>query len=401
MPSGEMETQNLYAIKTKNKFDIISDDVSDDVSDPYELIRAAQEQPRKEKDPKAAKGKKDIKPLKTNEKKFVKMETTADNESSENKRNDRQRGERGRGRGRGRGGDRRGRGGNDRGGDRRGRGGFRNNNFSPNNNNQEGFGFDNNNQGGFGSYQTQVADSNEGGITFGFDGEDRRGGRSGYRGRGGRGGRGRGRGGNREFDRRSGSDKSSVKPHDKKDGSGSYNWGTPQDDINAASDEHSGGFGTPKETEETPAENVEQTTENDDVPEPEPVDEGPQEMTFEEYKKQLAESRTKPEFNLRKVDSDKKGLTQLKKPTEEDNAQKSSFFFPRKNVAETYKTSGRVKENLPVPIRYGSGENRHMDGNRRGQRTPRDGKKGGRRGDDSAKGGRELALGNDDEFPSL
>ena len=27
---------------------------------------------------------------------------------------------------------------------------------------------------------------------------------------------------------------SSVKPHDKKDGSGSYNWGTPQDDINAA-----------------------------------------------------------------------------------------------------------------------------------------------------------------------
>ena len=123
------------------------------------------------------------------------------------KRNDRQRGERGRGRGRGRGGDRRGRGGNDRGGDRRGRGGFRNNNFSPNNNNQEGFGFDNNNQGGFGSYQTQVADSNEGGFTSGFDGEDRRGGRSGYRGRGGRGSRGRGRGGNREFDRRSGSDK--------------------------------------------------------------------------------------------------------------------------------------------------------------------------------------------------
>lgn len=123
------------------------------------------------------------------------------------KRNDRQRGERGRGRGRGRGGDRRGRGGNDRGGDRRGRGGFRNNNFSPNNNNQEGFGFDNNNQGGFGSYQTQVADSNEGGFTSGFDGEDRRGGRSGYRGRGTRGGRGRGRGGNREFDRRSGSDK--------------------------------------------------------------------------------------------------------------------------------------------------------------------------------------------------
>lgn len=394
MPSGEMETREIYSIDTQNKYDMISNDVCDD---PFELIRAAQEQPRKEKDPKAAKGKKDVKPLKTNEKRFVKIETTADNESSENKRNDRQRG---RGRGRGRGGDRRGRGGNDRGGDRRGRGGFRNNNFSPNNNNQEGF--DNNNQGGFGSYQTQVADSNEGGFTSGFDGEDRRGGRSGYRGRGGRGGgRGRGRGGNREFDRRSGSDKSSVKPHDKKDGSGSYNWGTPQDDINAASDEHSGGFGAPKETEETPAENVEQTTENDDAPEPEPVDEGPQEITFEEYKKQLAESRTKPEFNLRKVDSDKKGLTQLKKPTEEENEKKSAFFFPKQNSAETYKTSGRVKENLAIPIRYGTGENRHMDTSRRGQRTPRGGKRGGRRGDDNTKGGPEIALGNDDEFPSL
>lgn len=42
-----------------------------------------------------------------------------------------------------------------------------------------------------------------------------------------------------------------------------------------------------------------------------------------------------------------------------------------------------------------------MDGSRRGQRTQRDGKKGGRRGDDNAKGNRELALGNDEEFPSL
>lgn len=69
-----------------------------------------------------------------------------------------------------------------------------------------------------------------------------------------------------------------------------------------------------------------------DAPEPEPVDEGPQEMTFEEYKKQMAESRTKPEFNPRKVDSDKKGLKQLKKPTDEDNEQKSSFFFPKKVI---------------------------------------------------------------------
>lgn len=82
MPSGEMETRDLYSVDTKNKYDMISNDSCDD---PFELIRAAQEQPRKEKDTKAPKGKKDVKPLKTNDKKFVKIETTADNESSESK----------------------------------------------------------------------------------------------------------------------------------------------------------------------------------------------------------------------------------------------------------------------------------------------------------------------------
>lgn len=393
MPSGDSD--NVYSIGVSNKFDMIDSDMFDD---PSELIRAAQEKPKKEKEPKV-KGKKDVKPVKTAEKKSVKTETNAENENSENRRNDRPRNERGRGRGRGRGG----RGGErgDRGG--RGRGGFRNNNYSPNNNNQGGFGFDNNNQGGFGSYQTQVAETNEGGFGSGFggnDGEERRGGRSGFRGgRGGRGGRGRGRGGNREFDRRSGSDKSSVKPADKRDGSGSYNWGSPQDEINAASEEN-GGFGAPpKETEETPAENVEQTPETEETPEVEPVDEGPQEMTFEEYRKQQSEARKQPEFNLRKVDSDKKGLKQLKKPTVKDNESSSAFFFPKKNIQEVYKTSGRVKESLNVDIRYGSGDNRHYDASRRGR--GRGGRRGGRRdGEGNAKGA-GYALTNDDEFPSL
>ena len=62
------------------------------------------------------------------------------------------------------------------------------------------------------------------------------------RGRGGRGGfrgRGRGRGGSfdnrgkREFDRHSGSDKSGVKPTEKREGSGAFNWGNPADDFAA------------------------------------------------------------------------------------------------------------------------------------------------------------------------
>ncbi|MFT7809020.1 plasminogen activator inhibitor 1 RNA-binding protein isoform X6 [Arapaima gigas] len=58
-------------------------------------------------------------------------------------------------------------------------------------------------------------------------------------GRGGRGGRGRGVGrsdgfdsrGKREFDRHSGSDRSSLKAEEKRGGSGSHNWGTVKDEL--------------------------------------------------------------------------------------------------------------------------------------------------------------------------
>merc|ERR1712173_70676 len=57
-------------------------------------------------------------------------------------------------------------------------------------------------------------------------------------GRGGRGGRGGGRGGKREFERKSGDDRTSgVKSVDKRDGSGSHNWGTYEDDIKAEQDQ--------------------------------------------------------------------------------------------------------------------------------------------------------------------
>lgn len=80
------------------------------------------------------------------------------------------------------------------------------------------------------------------GTGNGADGDYRprsgfRGGRGAYRGAGmGRGG-GRGRGGvqdtrgKREFDRLSGSDKSGVKPVEKREGSGAHNWGSVQDEI--------------------------------------------------------------------------------------------------------------------------------------------------------------------------
>lgn len=396
MPADDQDP--VYSIGISNRFATIN---SDEISDPQELILAAQEL-RKEKEPKV-KGKKDVKPVKQTDKKFVKIETSAENES-DNRHGDRPRSDRPRGRGRG------GRGG--RGGERgRGSRGGSRGGFSPNH--EGGFGFNNNNQprgDGFG--KSPVTEVGEGG--FGGDSEERRGGRSGYRGRGGRGGgRGRGgggRGGSREFDRRSGSDKSSVKAFDKRDGSGSYNWGTPQDDINAASEDHARGFGTPKEGEEVPAETTEQIPqETEEIQVEEEKDEGPQEITFEEYKKNLAESRKKKDFNVRKVESvDKKTMKQLKKPTEEESMSAGSLFYPTKHVHETFKSSGRVKENLPCDLNYSCGENRHMDSSRRGGRGGRGGRRGGKRDDfNNSKGGKknegktEIALGNDEEFPSL
>ncbi|VDK34601.1 unnamed protein product [Anisakis simplex] len=80
---------------------------------------------------------------------------------------------------------------------------------------------------------------NMGGGGF-YRGAGYRGGRGGYRGGGGgfgvdgerpsfRGGRGGGRG--RQFDRLSGSDKTGVKPNEKRDGYGKGNWGTDQDEL--------------------------------------------------------------------------------------------------------------------------------------------------------------------------
>merc|ERR1712110_687058 len=78
-------------------------------------------------------------------------------------------------------------------------------------------------------------------------------GRGGGRGRGGdRGGRG-GRGGKRDFDRKSGDDKTGVKPVDKKDGNGSHNWGTFEDEIKAEDDKAS-----VSASDESPPENTEQ-----------------------------------------------------------------------------------------------------------------------------------------------
>ena len=75
MPAGDMDAE--YSIGTKNRFLGIDSDM---IEDPLELIRAAQEKPKKEKDLKTKGGKKDLKLAKSNKEKekSVKIEAPAD-----------------------------------------------------------------------------------------------------------------------------------------------------------------------------------------------------------------------------------------------------------------------------------------------------------------------------------
>ncbi|XP_063746652.1 SERPINE1 mRNA binding protein 1a isoform X3 [Eleginops maclovinus] len=123
--------------------------------------------------------------------------------------------------------------------------------------------------------------------------------------RGARGGGGRGRGmgrtdgfdsrGKREFDRHSGSDRS-LKGEEKRGGSGSHNWGTVKDELNEldqsnVTEEH-------PEGEEHPPADSENKRENEVE---EVKEEGPKEMTLDEWKAVQDKERAKVEFNIRKA----------------------------------------------------------------------------------------------------
>ncbi|XP_050968337.1 SERPINE1 mRNA binding protein 1a isoform X2 [Labeo rohita] len=120
--------------------------------------------------------------------------------------------------------------------------------------------------------------------------------------RGGRGGRGRGVGrtdgfdsrGKREFDRHSGSDRS-LKAEEKRGGSGSHNWGTVKDELSEL-DQSNVTEDTPEGEEHPPADSENKENEAEEVKE-----EGPKEMTLDEWKAQQNKERAKVEFNIRKA----------------------------------------------------------------------------------------------------
>jgi len=224
-----------------------------------------------------------------------------------------------------------------------------------------------------------------------FDGEGRGGmGRGRGRGRGEGRGRGRGRGegrgggpdgrGKREFDRQSGMATTGVKSVDKREGSGSYNWGSDKDQIeeqlNAPatnSDHDSSTENVEKPAEETTA----ATTEGEEQAKEE---ESAKEMTLDEWKA-LQNTRNKPQFNIRRAGEGEnqaqwKKTFVLKKKEGEDEDQ-------AEEVPEEEVHHGRRKVLLDIDFQFADSPSRG-----RGRGRGRGGMGRGRgRGDGMERGG--------------
>lgn len=254
-----------------------------------------------------------------------------------------------------------------------------------------------------------------------FDGESRGGGRGRGMGRGGGRGRGAGAGGKREFDRHSGSERSGVKAVDKRDGSGSYNWGSNRDQIEetqnadqvqtteldtSAEDKEKA---TPASGEEGAASGAEESSGEAGPKE----DEEPQEMTLDEYRAQQKQVRSKPSFNVRKAGEG------------ENNSQWKKTYVLKKKVDESddeeelsdgeEEHHGKKKTVLNIDFQFADSP---MRGRGRGRGRGNMGGRGGRgmgggrgggggmgygRGGRSSGPGRQVAPKMDDEgdFPSL
>lgn len=304
-------------------------------------------------------------------------------------------------------------------------------------------------RGGFGSQATDTFEKPPSSDLFGSKeqtfndrGRGMRGARGGRGlGRGGRGGRGRGifddnggRFGKRQYDRQSGSDKtgvfSGIKPVDKRDGGGSYNWGNIKDDMTEPLNESQL---TNEETSEWTAANedienqepvvptepsVEENVETDAVDEPaEPA----KEMTLDEYKAQLANKRALASFNPRQANegSDQaqwKKMFEYKKAAtvsdEEESDDESDDERAKKKTVDIEITFNDESNRRGGPGNFRGGRGRGRGG-AGGRGAPRGGFRGGRGGfnedgnrarakEITTDDGKSVANINDEmEFPSL
>lgn len=212
--------------------------------------------------------------------------------------------------------------------------------------------------------------------------EDRpfRGGRGGYR--GGRGGYrggfrndGRDGRGKREFDRHSASDKTSMRPHDKRDGQGPHNWGSIEEGqqeqaINEQMDQMAIDNNGEAAPEAKPvAEGEAEASAEGEKQEVEPEEEEPVEMTLDEYKAKTEAERKQQSFNIRKAGEGEnnpewKSFKQLKKEDLDVKDEEEIQEYRRQNA----------KTHVDVNIQFNGepktrGRGRGRGGNFRGNNT--------------------------------
>ncbi|KAL6448372.1 hypothetical protein ACFW04_000363 [Cataglyphis niger] len=178
--------------------------------------------------------------------------------------------------------------------------------------------------------------------------------------------------GKREFDRQSGSDKTDIKPVDKKHGAGSHNWGTHNDKIEESLNQETQEWNNEKpESEPQAATEVKNgDTTPDATVEEKPAEEETRELTLDEWKA-LRSNRAKPQYNLRKA-GEGEDLSRWKKmyaleKKKEGNEEEDNEEEEYDAAAKYPQRVGRQKRVLGIEIQFS--DSRRGSGNRgRGDR---------------------------------
>ncbi|KAK6620079.1 hypothetical protein RUM44_006479 [Polyplax serrata] len=185
--------------------------------------------------------------------------------------------------------------------------------------------------------------------------------------------------GKREFDRKSGSDKTGVKAVEKREGGGAHNWGNHKDDLEAvnlnstnASEENADwsegkpayndiGANDGKDGEKNP-------TDGEGGP---PAEDEPKELTLDEYRA-LRGKRELPQYNLRKAGEGEdltqwKNMYEIKKKKDSENHEEEEEF----DAGECQQKGGRQRLLLDIDITFSDSRRGNRGG--RGGRPSRPG----------------------------
>lgn len=194
----------------------------------------------------------------------------------------------------------------------------------------------------------------------------------------GRGGQGRGwavtdggfdRFGKREFERHSGSDRTGLKPVEKREGGGAHNWGTIAD---AVAEQEQLAANQSTNLDQTVDGDTTGVTGNDSAEVEKTEAEEEKQLTLDEWKALQERGRAKPAFNIRKPGEGcqtapewKKMYVLKKKVVDEDEEEEEEEYDEDEDVR------GKQKATVPIAIRFNDSNARGGAGRRgRGRGGP-------------------------------